>query len=85
MAMGHPVVGTVSATQGVEGQDGRDYLVADTADALYEAVARLLEHPEEGAQLGRRGRAFVEERYDWEVVFDPLDELLARLVPEPRG
>jgi sugar transferase (PEP-CTERM/EpsH1 system associated) len=85
MAMGHPVVGTVSATQGVEGQDGRDYVVADTADALYEAVARLLEHPDEGAQLGRRGRAFVEQRYDWEVVFDPLDELLARLVPEPRG
>ncbi|MBL8805025.1 MAG: hypothetical protein JNN27_23710 [Planctomycetes bacterium] len=28
--------------------------------------------------LGRRGRQFVEEKYDWERVFDPLDALLAR-------
>ena len=84
MAMGHPVVGTVCATQGVEGQDGRDYIVADTADALVEATARLLANPQEAAELGRRGRAFVESRYDWDVVFDPLDELIERLVPNPR-
>jgi glycosyltransferase involved in cell wall biosynthesis len=79
MAMGHPVVGTTSATQGVEGQDGRDYVVADTADELYQAVARLLENPDEGRALGQRGRKFVEEHYDWEAVFDPLDELVERL------
>ncbi len=79
MAMGHPVVGTTSATQGVEGQDGRDYVVGDTADAICAALARLLEDPEQGRALGMRGRRFVEERYDWEVVFDPLDELVARL------
>jgi sugar transferase (PEP-CTERM/EpsH1 system associated) len=79
MAMGHPVVGTTCATQGVEGEPGRDYLVADDADGIYAAVARLLEHPDEGRALGARARKFVEERYDWEVVFDPLDELVERL------
>lgn len=84
MAMGHPVVGTTSATQGVEGEDGRDYVVADTADALFESVARLLENPDEGRALGQRGRRFVEDRYDWEVVFDPLDELVTRLTGQSR-
>ena len=31
------------------------------------------------AGLGLRGRRFVEERYDWEVVLAPLDTLLARV------
>jgi glycosyltransferase involved in cell wall biosynthesis len=84
MAMGHAVVGTTAATQGVEGQAGRDYLVADDAEAFTEAVAGLLARPTEALALGRRARAFVEERYDWETVFRPLDDLLERLVPAPR-
>jgi sugar transferase (PEP-CTERM/EpsH1 system associated) len=84
MAMGHAVVGTTAATQGVEGQAGRDYLVADDAAAFTEAVAGLLARPAEAQALGQRARAFVEQRYDWEAVFEPLDALLERLVPEPR-
>jgi len=79
LAMGHPVVGTTSATQGVEGQPGRDFLLADTADEILEACARLIEDPDEARALGLRGRQFVEANYDWEVVFAPLDELVERL------
>lgn len=76
LAMGLPVVGTTSATQGVEGQAGRDFLVADDADAQVEALAGLLAEPERARELGRRGRAFVEETYDWEVCLAPLDAVL---------
>jgi glycosyltransferase involved in cell wall biosynthesis len=53
LAMGLPVVGTTPATQGVEGEPGRHYLVADDEDAFYEAVKRLLDAPEEAARPGR--------------------------------
>ncbi len=76
LAMGLPVVGTTPATQGVEGTAGRDFLVADDEDAFYEAVKGLFERPAEAQDLGRRGRAFVEERYDWERCLAPLDGLL---------
>jgi len=78
MAMGIPVVGTTSATQGVDGQAGRDYLVADDAPAFAEAVRRLLREPAEARELGKRGRSFVEEHYDWELVYSGLDPLLER-------
>ncbi len=78
LAMGLPVVGTTAATQGVEGEPGRHYVVADDEDAFYEAVARLLREPEEAAELGRRGRAFVEENYDWDKCLAPLDAILSR-------
>src|SRR5206468_1232172 len=76
MAMGVPVVGTSLATQGVDGVAERDYLVADDAAGLAEAVCRLLREPDAARELGLRGRRFVEANYDWEVVFRPLDALL---------
>jgi hypothetical protein len=80
MAMGIPVVGTTSAVQGVEGMEGRDYLVANEARDFAESVCRLLRDPESAQELGLRGRRFVEQNYDWEVVFRPLDEVLERCV-----
>jgi sugar transferase (PEP-CTERM/EpsH1 system associated) len=78
MAMGLPVVGTPSSTQGVDGLAGRDYLVAQTAEEQVEAVCGLLREPERARELGRRARAFVEASYDWEECLRPLDSILER-------
>jgi sugar transferase (PEP-CTERM/EpsH1 system associated) len=77
LAMGLPVVGTTSATQGVEGEAGRDFVLADSAADFAASVVRLLDDPAQARELGARGRRFVEERYDWEVALEPLDALLA--------
>ena len=78
LAMGLPVVGTTPATQGVEGEPGRDFLVADDPASFAARVVELLERPDEARALGARGRAFVERQYDWEQVLAPLDPLLER-------
>jgi sugar transferase (PEP-CTERM/EpsH1 system associated) len=83
MAMGLPVVGTTSATQGVEGVDGRDFRVRDDPVGFAREVAALLRAPDEALALGRAARAFVEQHYDWEVVFRPLDGLIERCAREP--
>ena len=84
MAMGVPVVGTTAAVQGVEGLSGRDYLVGDDAQRFAEAVCSLLRDPEGARERGMRGRRFVEENYDWEVVFRPLDDLLEKCASRRR-
>ena len=81
MAMGLPVVGTLSATQGIEGVSGHDYLVADSAASQADAIAQLFDAPSDARELGARARAFVEREYDWERVLEPLDQLLERLGP----
>lgn len=78
MAMGLPVVGTNCATQGVEGAPDRDYIVRESAADFAEAVCTLLRDKDRARELGARGRRFVEDHYDWEVVFEPLDAILAR-------
>jgi glycosyltransferase involved in cell wall biosynthesis len=80
MACGVPVVGTTSATQGVECVAGRDLLVRDTAADFADEVVRLLQDPLEAEALGARGRALVEERYAWERVLQPLDALVTKLI-----
>jgi sugar transferase (PEP-CTERM/EpsH1 system associated) len=79
LAMGLPVVGTRNATQGIEGQAGRDFLVADSAQEQVAAIVGLLDDPAKARELGSRGRDFVERQYDWERVLEPLDVLLTRL------
>lgn len=80
LAMGLPVVGTTSATQGVEGTPGTHFLVEDDAGKMAQEIIGLLESPERATRLGAAGRSFVEERYDWERTLEPLDGILARCV-----
>jgi sugar transferase (PEP-CTERM/EpsH1 system associated) len=80
LAMGLPTVGTTAATQGVAGEPGRDYLVADDEDAFFAAVKSLLDKPDDASALGARGRAFVEANYAWERCLAPLDPILANAV-----
>lgn len=77
LAMGLPTVGTTSATQGVEGTPGHDFLVADEARGFADHVIALLRDTERAETLGRAGRAFVERTYDWDACLSPLDELLS--------
>ena len=79
MAMGLAVVGTTSATQGVEAQAGTHFLLANSAQEQADAIVDLLDNPKRAQQLGRSARAFVEAHYDWEVVLRTLDELVASL------
>ena len=78
LAMGLPTVGTTSATQGVEGAPGHDFLVADEAADFADHVIELLQDPERARGLGCAGRDFVERTYDWEACLAPLDEILDR-------
>ncbi len=78
MSSGLPVVGTTSATQGVEGRAGRDFLLADDATAFADHVCTLLEDEQRARELGEAARRFVEENYDWEAVFRHLDTILEK-------
>ncbi|TAJ12829.1 MAG: glycosyltransferase, partial [Planctomycetota bacterium] len=83
-AMGLPLVGSTSATQGVEWKGPADeapFVVADGAVATAAAVCALLKDRAAAAKLGRSARAFVEANYAWDRCLDELDRILARCAP----
>ncbi|MFT5052483.1 MAG: sugar transferase (PEP-CTERM/EpsH1 system associated) [Chlamydiales bacterium] len=75
-AMGLPVVGTTSATQGVDGNAGEHYLLADSAEDQARAIVELLRDPERARGIGRSARRFVEDTYDWDACLAPVDGLI---------
>jgi colanic acid/amylovoran biosynthesis glycosyltransferase len=62
-----------------DGQSG--YLVPERdTDALAEKLGYLIEHPELWPEMGRKGRAYVEEHYDIDKLNDRLIEIYRQLV-----
>jgi glycosyltransferase involved in cell wall biosynthesis len=70
LAYGLPVVATPAAAQGLDAEPGRDFLLADGADAFADALANVLEHGD--PELGARARALAEADYS-------IDSLARRL------
>ena len=72
---GVPVVSTSIGAEGIAFEDGDTILIADQAEALADAVVRVLEDPALGQRLRDGGRRCVEERYDWRRVYGAWDEV----------
>ena len=75
LAMGVPVLTTSLGAEGIGGRPGEQYLSADGTDEFADAILRALSRTGDLAAMVRRGRAFVETRYDWAVVTPRLLEL----------
>lgn len=52
----------------------------DSPDEIYQALKWLLEHPDEAAEMGDRGRRAVMQRYTWSAEFDRLSGFYKRLL-----
>lgn len=68
MASGKAIVSTSIGCEGIEAEDGRDLLMADTPRAFAETVVSLLQDSGRRQELGRNARALVEARYTWAAI-----------------
>ena len=64
MAMACPVVVTSKGLEGIAAMPGRDLVVADDAVSFAHEILGLMAGS--GLAIGRAGRTFVEDRYDWQ-------------------
>lgn len=80
MAMGVPVISSAHSDVPMI-LDGCGYVVgSDDSAALQAKIEHVLTHPDEAAELGRRARQRVIERYSWSV----MDRILRDVVEELR-
>lgn len=87
LACGRPVVASAipSVTALFSRANGVVLVQPDQIDALAEAVLDLLAHPDEACRLGRDGRAFVEQRFEWNAMVQTLRDLVREIVPHDHG
>ena len=72
MAAGTPVVSTSLGAEGLAVTVGKDILIADTPEAMADAIVSLQAQSPPWQELVANGRRSVRERYDWEVVGEVL-------------
>jgi glycosyltransferase involved in cell wall biosynthesis len=68
MAQGKALVATSLGAEGIEADDGRHLMLADTARDFAGRVVELLRDPARRYALGTAARQRVEERYAWPVI-----------------
>lgn len=68
MALGKPVVASKIATEGIEGEDGVHYLVADAPEDVVSQIVALFSDGSLRERLGDSGKKLVREKYSWNVV-----------------
>lgn len=84
LAMARPLVSTDLGVEGLDLQEGRHYLGANSTDEFVAQVGRLEREPGLAHALATAGRQFVEQRYGWPAITDALDEGWRRAATRPR-
>jgi len=74
-----PVITTTVGLEGIQAQPGQDVLVEDNPGEFAQCVIELLQNKELQGKLSRNGRQLVEQKYDWQVVLEDLDQTYKRL------
>jgi len=68
MALGKAVVTTSKAARGIEGKDGKHFVVADTEKEMAEKILELLADDSKRREIGENARELVEKKYRWDIV-----------------
>ncbi len=72
------VVTTPKGPEGLELAEGEGIVIAEGAKDFASAVERVLGSAEERAEIARKGRQAVLERYDWTIVAAEMNEAWSR-------
>jgi polysaccharide biosynthesis protein PslH len=75
MTEGLPIVTTSLGAEGIPVENGRHLLIADDPKEFAVAVLRLLEDRRMANELGRQGRQFIQEKFDYRIACRPLDRI----------
>lgn len=63
LAAGKPLVATTIGAEGIAGESGRDFVLADTPEAFAKELLILLKNPEKQVEIGKNARILAETHF----------------------
>ena len=75
LAAGLPVVSTAVGAEGLHLTAGRDLVVVQQAEEMAGALIQALDDPAALQRTGEQGRQVVQQRYDWSVLGEKLEQV----------
>lgn len=73
---GLPVIASSMGAEGIDYTDGKDILIADTADAFFDSIERLINNKILCQSLKENALKLVKNHYSWDVKLTPLEKIL---------
>jgi glycosyltransferase involved in cell wall biosynthesis len=80
MALGVPVVTTSLGVRGIDVEDGKHVLIADSPDQFAAAVLLVMEDHKLRSNLTLNARTLVEDKYSWDRIGLKLNDFCERIV-----
>jgi glycosyltransferase involved in cell wall biosynthesis len=85
MAQGKAIVSTTLGAEGIEGQNGVHFVLADEARDFADRIIELIGRPDERRRLGEAARTRAESHYGWRPLGDRLGDAYAEVIRMPRA
>lgn len=79
MALGKAIVSTSIGCEGIEVKNGTHLIIENDPRRFAEAIVELLVNGQKRLTLGKNARQLVEEKYDWGVITQDLEEIYEHL------
>lgn len=79
MAMQTPVVTTSIGAMGLEAEQEKEVIIADTPEGFAQRVIDLIENPKRRKSVAMAGRKRVEISYDWSVLVERLEQVYTQV------
>ena len=80
MSMKLPVVSTSTGISGIDADNGKDFLLADTPEDFKNQILKLSKDTELKISIGRNARLFVENNYSWLSSMKLLEEIINKCI-----
>lgn len=77
MGMGLPCITTSLANNAIGAEPGREVIIADSPQAMAQAVIDLLNDESKAQVLAEAGRTFVLKNFSWQAATAPLEQVFA--------
>ncbi|MBX2846820.1 MAG: TIGR03087 family PEP-CTERM/XrtA system glycosyltransferase [Acidiferrobacterales bacterium] len=79
LSMELPMVVTPQANEGIDAENGKHLVIADTAQGFADETIKLLEDPARREQLGTAGRKFIQQKWSWDAHLEDLEQTFVDL------
>jgi len=70
MALGKTVVTTSKGVRGIEGQDGKHFIVVDDKKEMSKQIIELMNDAPKRNKIGNNGRELIKKKYIWDGIID---------------
>jgi glycosyltransferase involved in cell wall biosynthesis len=80
MAMSKCIIATSTAAEGIKFSNGKDILIADTADEFYRSILQCITNPGKIREIGENARKTVERDHDISTISKRMLNIYQKLV-----